>query len=205
MRQNVYVVDHGVGNTVAIMNLLRKLGFPAQKIESSTILNNVDYSEAKFILPGVGSFDAGMASLNDKGLARILVDHASSGGHILGICLGMQLLFESSEEGSLPGLGIIPGRVIRMASSVGYRIPHVGWERIDISSQDKLFDRVSKFRFYHNHSFALASPSPYELASIKYSDKYAVAVRQNNVVGVQFHPEKSHSDGQSIFVNYLSG
>jgi glutamine amidotransferase len=204
MKKNVYVVDHGVGNTVAIMNLLRKLGSPAEKIESCASLNNVDFSKAKFILPGVGSFDAGMASLNDKGLSKILVDHALSGGHILGICLGMQLLLDSSEEGNLPGLGIIPGRLIRMASSGDYRIPHVGWERIVMNSQDRIFDRVSRYRFYHNHSFALASPSPYELASIEYSDRYVVAIRRNNVVGVQFHPEKSHSDGQTIFINFLN-
>jgi glutamine amidotransferase len=204
MKNKVYVVDHGVGNTVAIMNLLRKMGYPTEKIQSGDSLINVDYSESKFILPGVGSFNAGMNSLNGKGLSRLLKDHAKSGGHILGICLGMQLLLDSSEEGAIPGLGIIPGDLVRMESSYGFRVPHVGWERIEISKSDPIFDGLHKLRFYHNHSFALPSASPYELAAIDYSAKYSVVIRKNNAIGVQFHPEKSHMDGQRIFTNYLN-
>ena len=204
MKNKVYVVDHGVGNTVAIMNLLRKMGYPTERIQSSDSLTNIDYSQSKFILPGVGSFNAGMNSLNGKGLSKLLKEHATSGGHILGICLGMQLLLDSSEEGAIPGLGIIPGDLVRIESAYGFRVPHVGWERIEISNPDPIFDGLHKLRFYHNHSFALPSPSPYELAAIDYSAKYSVAIRKNNAIGVQFHPEKSHIDGQRIFINYLS-
>ena len=204
MSVKVYVVDHGVGNTVAIMNLLRKMGYPAQKVQSSDPLVNIDHSKSKFILPGVGSFNAGMNALNRKGLSKLLVDHATSGGHILGICLGMQLLLDSSEEGAISGLGIIPGDLERMESADGYRVPHVGWEKISISNPDPIFEGVQKLRFYHNHSFALPSPSTHELASIDYSKRYSVAIRKNNVIGVQFHPEKSHENGQQIFTNFLN-
>jgi glutamine amidotransferase len=204
MKDKVYVVDHGVGNTVAIMNLLRKMGYSTEKVQSSDSLNDVDYSQSKFILPGVGSFNAGMNSLNERGLSRLLVEHATSGGHILGICLGMQLLLESSEEGAVSGLGIIPGDLVRMESAYGFRVPHVGWEGIDVSNPDLLFDGLNRLRFYHNHSFALPSPSPYELAAIDYSKRYSVAIRKNNAIGVQFHPEKSHIDGQRILINFLN-
>jgi len=204
MKDEVYVVDHGVGNTVAIVNLLRKMGHPTRKVESSDSLVNLDYSNSKFILPGVGSFNAGMNALNAKGLSELLVEHANSGGYILGICLGMQLLLDSSEEGAVSGLGIIPGNLQRMKSADGYRVPHVGWERIAISNSDPIFEGVHKLRFYHNHSFALPSPSTHELASIDYLNRYSVAIRKNNVVGVQFHPEKSHDDGQKIFKNFLN-
>jgi imidazole glycerol phosphate synthase glutamine amidotransferase subunit len=200
----VYVVDHGVGNTVAIMNLLRKMGYSAEKVKSSSQLSGVDFSKSKFILPGVGSFDAGMNALHERGLSKLLVEHGNSGGHILGICLGMQLLLDSSQEGAVSGLGIIPGSLVRMTSSAGYRVPHVGWETIEISKPDAIFAGVSKSRFYHNHSYALPSPSAFELASIDYSDRFAVAIRLDNIVGVQFHPEKSHSEGRRIFINYLS-
>jgi glutamine amidotransferase len=203
MTNKVYVVDHGVGNTVAIMNLLRRLGYPAEKVQSIQTLRDRDISKSKFILPGVGSFDAGMNSLNQSGLSELLSEHARAGGHIFGMCLGMQLLLDSSEEGTSPGLGIIPGRLIRMPNTNGHRVPHVGWERIEISKSDPIFTGISKFRFYHNHSYAIPSPSKYELAIIDHSNRYVVAMRRNNVVGVQFHPEKSHTDGQRIFVNFL--
>jgi imidazole glycerol phosphate synthase glutamine amidotransferase subunit len=186
------------------MNLLRKMGYPAQKVQSSDLLVNHDHSKSKFILPGVGSFNAGMNALNTKGLSPLLIEHANSGGHILGICLGMQLLLDSSEEGAVSGLGVIPGDLERMESADGYRVPHVGWERISIIHSDPIFEGVRKLRFYHNHSFALPSPSTHELASIDYSKRYAVAIRKNNVIGVQFHPEKSHDEGQKIFTNFLN-
>lgn len=204
MKPLTIVVDHGVGNTVAITNLLRKLGIPSIKINSTRELIDVNYSHAKFILPGVGSFDSGINSLRDSGIAEVLVKHAKSGGNILGICLGMQLLLDSSEEGNLPGLGIIPGTAIKMKGSRGYPVPHVGWEKVQPIKKDRIFDNISKFRFYHNHSYALTTLSPYAIATINYSEEYCVAARQDNVIGVQFHPEKSHSEGEWILKNFLN-
>ena len=203
MIDKAYVVDHGVGNTVAIMNLLRRMGYSAEKVQSSQSLSGVDYAKSKFILPGVGSFDAGMKSLEERGLSKVLIEHGNRGGHILGICLGMQLLLESSEEGTALGLGLLPGKLAHMTSSNEYRVPHVGWEKIEVSSPDQIFTGINNFRFYHNHSFALPSPSPYELATIDHIERYTVAIRRENIVGVQFHPEKSHSEGQRIFSNFL--
>jgi glutamine amidotransferase len=204
MKEKVYVVNHGVGNTVAILNLLEKMGFSPVRINSGEEIAEIKESGAHLILPGVGSFAAGMNSLNEKGLTQPLLDHASSGGHIMGICLGMQLLCESSEEGSIPGLGIIPGNLVRMQSFGNHRVPHVGWEKIQVTTPDPIFEGLSKFRFYHNHSFSLLSPSPHELASINYSNRYSVVIRKDNVIGVQFHPEKSHVEGKRIFMNFLN-
>jgi glutamine amidotransferase len=197
------VVDHGVGNTVAITNLLRKMGVSALRIESRSDLINMKYTDAKFILPGVGSFDSAMQSLRDSGIAEILIEHAKSDGCILGICLGMQLLLDSSEEGKKPGLGIIPGKAIKMIGSRSYPVPHVGWEKVKPVNNDRIFENVSKFRFYHNHSYALTASSPYSIATINYSEEHCVAARKENAVGVQFHPEKSHSEGERILRNFL--
>jgi glutamine amidotransferase len=204
VKGTVIVVDHGVGNTVAIANLLRKLGVSSTRIESATNLTGKDYTDAKFILPGVGSFDSAMNSMRTSGISEILINHARSGGHILGICLGMQLLLDSSEEGNLPGLGIIPGKAVRMVASKNYPIPHVGWEKVIPVKKDEIFEHVSKSRFYHNHSYALTTLSPYAIATINYSEEYCVAARKENTIGVQFHPEKSHSEGELVFKNFLN-
>jgi glutamine amidotransferase len=199
----VGVIDHGVGNYVSILNLLNKMGIDSTRVRSSTDINSLNPDNDKIIIPGVGSFDTGMSALKFLGIQQDLRDFSTEGGGVLGICLGMQLLFESSEEGFEKGLGIFPGRLKRIEENVDHRVPHVGWHFVD-SDDDWLFSNIDKKRFYHNHSFALEAPSDFEIASIQYSKKYVVAVRKGNTVGVQFHPEKSHSSGERIVSNFLN-
>jgi glutamine amidotransferase len=204
MSNLVYVVDHGVGNTVAISNILRKIGVGVVKVRNSSELMSVDYAKSPFILPGVGSFDAGMQSLMDSGLSKLLINHANSGGKLMGICLGMELLCDSSEEGDLEGLGIISGRIVKLNGTQEKRVPHVGWAEVKKITEDPIFEGIKTQRFYHNHSYGLPSGSPFEIARLEYSDEYVVGLRKGNVVGLQFHPEKSHSDGERIFINFLA-
>jgi glutamine amidotransferase len=203
MLSRVGVIDHGVGNYVAILNLLRKIGISAERISTVEQFESLASQNTRIVLPGVGSFDAGMKALTSSGLDRSLKVFGSEGGHILGICLGMQLLFNESEEGLAEGLGLIGGKLIRMKSNSNFRVPHVGWETIQPKKVDPLFFGIKKFSFYHNHSFAAPADNLSQLATIDYLETYAVVVRKMNVVGVQFHPEKSHSSGERLISNFI--
>ena len=204
MTNLVYVVDHGVGNTVAISNILRKIGVRVVKVRNASELLFVDCSKSPFILPGVGSFDAAMQSLIQSGLSKFLVNHANLGGKLMGICLGMELLCDSSEEGFLEGLGIISGRIVKLKGTQEKRVPHVGWAEVKKIKEDPIFQGIKTPIFYHNHSYGLPSGTPFEIARLEYSDRYVVGLRKENVVGLQFHPEKSHSDGERIFLNFIN-
>jgi glutamine amidotransferase len=201
--KKIGVVDHGVGNSIAILNLLRKIGIEAVKIQNASEFEGFSPIDSKIVIPGVGSFDAGMNALRASKLDAAIRKFADARGGILGICLGMQLLFESSDEGSSQGLGLIPGQLIAMKSNPQFRVPHVGWETITPVKEDLIFSGITRLTFYHNHSYALPSPSPFELARIQYSDQFVVAARNENVVGVQFHPEKSHSSGEQLMKNFI--
>ena len=204
MNSIVGVVDHGVGNSVAIFNLLRKIGVPSVKVSSPEDFSKIEENNGRLILPGVGSFDPGMNALDNQNLTEKIKDFASEGGFLLGICLGMHLLFEGSDEGSTPGLGILPGRISKIVAKADFKVPHVGWSYVKPSSSNPIISGIDVLRFYHNHSFALISPNKFEFCSIDYSQQYAVGVRHENVVGIQFHPEKSHSAGEQLIRNFLS-
>ena len=199
----VGVIDHGVGNYISIINLLNKIGVGSRRIRSVQDIEALNPEIDKVIIPGVGSFDAGVKALSNLGIFEGLKKFTSQGGGLLGICLGMQLMFEASEEGTKIGLGFFPGELKRIKEDINHRVPHVGWHFVD-ADDEWLFADVNKKRFYHNHSFALKAPSDFQIASIQYSEEYVVAVRKGNIVGVQFHPEKSHSAGERIILNFLN-
>lgn len=204
MKNKVAVIDHGVGNSIAILNLLRKIGIEAVKIQDASEFEGFSPSDSKIVIPGVGSFDAGMNALRASRMDAAIRRFAVAGGGILGICLGMQLLFEGSDEGSSQGLGLIPGQLVAMKSNPQFRVPHVGWEQITPVKDDLIFSGITRLTFYHNHSYALPSPTPFEVATIQYSDQFVVAARKENVIGVQFHPEKSHSSGEQLMRNFVN-
>jgi glutamine amidotransferase len=176
------VIDHGVGNSISILNLLRKIGIETRKISNSDEFIQCSRSLSNLIIPGVGAFDAGIRALNRGGLVPRIKEFASRGGCILGICLGMQLLFDGSEEGELPGLGLIPGTLVAIKGTQRFRVPHVGWTPIMPIREDKLLSGINRLTFYHNHSFALSSPNAFEIAKIEYSSEFSVVVRNQNVV-----------------------
>jgi glutamine amidotransferase len=199
------VINHGVGNSVAIINLLRKIGANACLISTSNEFVELESTLQKLIIPGVGSFDAGMMAIREKNLEIGIQKFFQAGKDILGICLGMQLMMEGSEEGNTPGLGLIPGTSKLMPSSKEFRVPHVGWTEVNLRSEDPLFHGVTKSRFYHNHSYAVESPNRFEIARIEYAGaSRVVAVRKDRAIGVQFHPEKSHSSGEQLIRNFIS-
>lgn len=191
----IKILDYGMGNCGSIKNMLRYLGAEAEIVDQS-----VDLKDSKaIILPGVGSYDHGVKHLEPfKAMLEQKVLHEKI--PFLGICLGMQLVLEKSEEGQLPGLGWIKGEVKRfdfskLNNGQHYVVPHMGWNEISpAQSPDILqpFEADRQDRFYFVHSYHAANvPSENQLAICHYGYEFTCAIRKNNIFGVQFHPEKS--------------
>ncbi|MFP7408751.1 imidazole glycerol phosphate synthase subunit HisH [Aeromonas veronii] len=203
----IKILDYGMGNCGSIKNMLRYLGAEAEIVDQSVGLEN---SKA-IILPGVGSYDHGVKHLEPfKAMLEQKVLHEKI--PFLGICLGMQLVLEKSEEGQLPGLGWIKGEVKRfdfskLTSEQRHVIPHMGWNEISpAESPDILqpFEADRQDRFYFVHSYHAANvPSENQLAICHYGYEFTCAIRKNNIFGVQFHPEKSHKFGKQLFKQFI--
>jgi len=202
----IVILDYGVGNAGSIHNMIRHVGGDAVISSCNQIISDA----SALILPGVGAFDHGMDKLCSSGLLSIIKKRIFDDKiPILGICLGMQLLFESSEEGALKGLGWIPGQVKRFdfsdTSQTGLKIPHMGWNEIQPANNHPLFAGLeSEARFYFVHSYHIVCNSDqYAIASAAYGYTFTCAVQNDNIYGVQFHPEKSHRFGMRLFKNFL--
>lgn len=197
---SVSLLSYGVGNLGSVRNMFRRLGVSTEDITAPEQLADA----SRVLLPGVGAFDHGMRALQQGGWVDAVREHVATGKPLLGICLGMQLLLDSSEEGELPGFGFVPGRVLRFESGAGLRIPHMGWSHAQPARESTLFDDLdSEARFYFVHSF-YASPDHEQniLATTDYGRRFASAVVNENVHGTQFHPEKSHRYGMRLLENF---
>jgi glutamine amidotransferase len=201
----VTIVDYGVGNLKSIANMFQRIGVPSRLVSRPEELSEA----TKILLPGVGAFDAGMSALHERGLVDVLNERATIARvPVLGICLGMQLLAESSEEGKLAGLGWIPGRSLRFAfvsPTPPLKVPHMGWNIVVPKRPSPLFSAVPMpRRFYFVHSYHLACERAEDiLATTEYGIEFVSAVARDNVYGVQFHPEKSHKFGMAVLKAFV--
>lgn len=206
----VGVIDYGVGNLRSVANALIEIGAdPCISADPAKLA-----ACPRLILPGVGAFGEGMRALQATGLDRLVHDAAADGTPLLGICLGMQMLVESSTEfGQWDGLSILPGQVAKLDDPLAenkQRLPNVGWlpvHRIASSAPaGRLFDGIDvAARFYFIHSFAVAGDSPATIATARYGrHDFAAVVARGNVIGTQFHPEKSGPAGLRLLRNFLS-
>lgn len=192
----ITIVDYGMGNLGSIVNMLRRAGFEARASSEPAEIA----AASKLILPGVGAFDSGIQHLDELGLRAVLETRAQAGTPVLGICLGMQLLFEGSEEGQLPGLGWLRGRCVRFRFEAGQerlKVPHMGWNEVAPTRRDSLFATLrddAGFYFVHSYYAQCADDSDV-LARTHHGHSFVSAVQRGNVFGTQFHPEKSHSHG----------
>ena len=198
----VGILNYGLGNLGSIANMLKA-------INEKTIITD-DPNEIKaadgIIIPGVGAFDAGMSKLLRTGLVDIIKEEAKEGKPILGICLGMQLLGRGSEEGSRKGLDLIPFECIKFrCSDSGLKIPHMGWDIVNIKQNHKIVCNLKGLqRYYFVHSYhARCDNDDNVLMTCEYGYEFACAVVKGNVIGVQFHPEKSHDFGMALLKNFV--
>lgn len=197
----ITVVDYGIGNLGSIRNMMKRIGTPA------TVTADLDViaSATKLLLPGVGAFDVAMARINASELRSILDRKAlEEKVPILGICLGMQLLTDGSEEGELPGLGWIPARATRFPTVPGIRVPHMGWNVVGPSRASPLTDGLPpRSRFYFVHSYCVHVENPADsLLRATYGIGFDAAIQRDNIYGAQFHPEKSHKFGMKLLENF---
>jgi glutamine amidotransferase len=200
----ITVVDYGVGNIAALLNMFDYLGIDAISSDDQAVIA----SASKLVLPGVGSFDKAMSTLRKRQLVEPLNEAVRVRGvPVLGICLGMQLLTRCSEEGQERGLGWIEADVVRIRppEGSGLKVPHIGWSTISPTGYSPLFDGNSPpERFYFVHSFHVKCDRMSDVAAtIEYGDQLVCAVSVENVHGVQFHPEKSHRFGMRVLSSFV--
>ena len=200
----IAVLDYGMGNVCSIVNMLKKIGVPAVLTGDPHLVLQAE----KLILPGVGAFDCGMQKLRENGLADAVLHHATTlSKPLLGICLGMQMLGRKSEEGSEPGLGLIPfdNKRFVIPPETGLKIPHMGWDVVTVNQpQDPLVQNLCEEpRYYFVHSYHAVCDSQNDvLMTCDYGYPFAAAVKRGNVTGTQFHPEKSHKFGMALLQNF---
>jgi imidazole glycerol-phosphate synthase subunit HisH len=192
---NVVIVDYDKGNIKSLENAINHVGdFDIKITADSDLILRADI----IILPGVGAFPDAMQKLKERNVLSVLHEAVMTNKTpTLGICLGMQLLFDSSEEKVLTdGLGWIPGKVVHMETLSNLRVPHIGWNSLILNKHDVLFSFLDHDKdFYFVHSFYVKCDDSYVLAKFQYGDAMVAAVRKDNIVGMQFHPEKSQKNG----------
>jgi glutamine amidotransferase len=199
----IALVDYGLGNLQAFANIYRRLGIEAWPAHTAADLRRA----SRIILPGVGAFDWAMTRLQGSGL-RDALDEEVLGGKkpVLGICVGMQMMARSSEEGVLPGLGWVDATVVRFDTRLlqgRTHLPHMGWNDVQPLATDTLFAGVDDPRYYFLHSYYMKPVRPEDtLAESTYGLTFTSAVRSGNVYGTQFHPEKSHHWGIRLLQNF---
>jgi glutamine amidotransferase len=194
----ITIIDYGMGNIGSIVNMLKKLGIKSQATNLPMELLEAE----KLILPGVGAFDNAMEKLNSLGFSDVIRKKAEDGTPILGICLGMQLLGTSSEEGIMPGLNLIPAKIRKFQSVDKLRVPHMGWNRVDPVDQEMYRD-LEENKFYFVHSYYFDAEQEKDIAgTTDYGILFTSSVRRGNVFGAQFHPEKSHKFGMQFLRNF---
>jgi glutamine amidotransferase len=197
----ITVIDYGIGNILSFINLYKRLNIECRVATSYQDL----VGATKIILPGVGSFDHAMISLDRSGMREALDDLVlDKKVPVLGICVGMQMLANSSDEGDLPGLGWVPGTVRKFDIEKVKQLPHMGWNDVvplNASGLFKNFEETPKYYFLHSFYFECAD-GEHALASSIYGEEFTCAVNAGSVYGVQFHPEKSHHFGVNLLKNF---
>ena len=196
----INIVKSGVGNIGSIVRVFDDLNYKYKIINSPE-----DFSDTKkIILPGVGSFDPFINSLKSKNLFEVIKELVLKKKYsILGICVGMQSLFLESEEGLLPGFGFLNYKCEKFKSDK-YKVPHIGWNKIFIKRKNFLFDEIEDKFFYFAHSYTVLAPKKeFTISTTNYIEDFSSAVCNDNIYGVQFHPEKSFDQGKQIIKNFI--
>lgn len=198
------VINFGLGNLGSIINSFEEINANIKIISDPNDIDNVEH----LILPGVGSFRLGMKNLLNKGWDKKIFIHVEKQKPLLGICLGMQLLFDRGEEdGECKGLGLIKGKVIKMKSMKNRKLPHVGWNQLNFKNKHPIFEKVRDnvdYYFVHSYECLVENSSNIISTSNYHTEILSCVSNGNNIVGTQFHPEKSPPNGLKILKNFLN-
>lgn len=197
----IALIDYGIGNLRSVEKALLAVGGDVQLTSDPQVIRRAE----KLVLPGVGAFGDSMAGLRQRGFEELILERAAAGVPLLGICVGMQLLFDTGEEmGEHSGLGLLPGRVRRFTTP-GLKVPHTGWNQLEFDTGSPLLRGLRPGAYaYFNHGYYCDPANPSDrLASTAYGLDYASIVRRGSLYGVQFHPEKSQSVGLQILMNFV--
>ena len=192
------ILDYGMGNLRSVQKALEFVGCPAVISSDPRELCRAD----KLVLPGVGAFRDAIATLRKLGLDRLIAETVQAGTPTLGICLGMQLLFDTSDEnGTHLGLGLLPGKIVRLPE--GVKVPHIGWNSLQVWKRDPLFLGLPEEPYvYFVHSYYLTTEAPVVSATCEYGVTIQAAAQRDNLFALQFHPEKSGDTGLAILKNF---
>lgn len=202
----ITIVDYGVGNLLSIGNMFKRIGVDTVIASDRWSIENAD----KLVLPGVGAFDTCAEKLEQSGLFAVLHERViEKRTPVLGICVGMQLMMNESEEGILPGLGWIKGKTIRFRQDqlrTDDKVPHMGWAEVELNRQSRLFENMyEEPRFYFAHSYHVVPEDEDQvLLYARHGYRFAAALEQDNIMAVQFHPEKSHKYGMKFLSNFAN-
>lgn len=202
-KESIVIIDYGVGNLGSVANMLKKVG--AQNVILTSNPDKIANAK-KLLLPGVGSFDHGMNKLNNLGISDSLRHVATQKDiSLMGICLGMQLLTEGSDEGSELGLGLVKGFTKKFENKKGLRVPHMGWNVAKPRKASLLIDDLpDESRFYFVHSYYVTCENNNDiLCTTDYGGEFVSSFQAGNIIGCQFHPEKSHRFGIQLFKNFV--
>ena len=197
------IINYGLGNVQSFINSFKVLGISAISISNKDQLKKID----RLILPGVGSFDSAIRKFNSSGLRDDIEDLVFNNNlPIMGVCIGMQIMANSSSEGDLSGLGWINGEVEIIDQKNSLILPHMGWNEIKVEKENaKLFSNLPSKRFYFLHSYHfVTNQKSSKIAYVNYGEDILAAISKNNIYGCQFHPEKSHSAGLSVLKNFAN-
>ena len=201
----ITIIDYGLGNLASVQNMLKRVGVPSIITSDIILIKKAE----KLLLPGVGAFDTAIKKIEELGLRDVLSEIViREKKPILGICLGMQLLMEGSEEGVLPGLGLIKGQCLHFKHHLfdGQKIPHMGWNDVTISNSGYLTEGYTdEIRFYFVHSyFVRVRDGADSMMKCRYGIEFDAAINHENIYGTQFHPEKSHKFGMQLLRNFAA-
>ena len=199
----ITVIDYGLGNMGSIRNMFKRLGVEVQITSDCDVIDKAE----KILLPGVGAFDNAMTRINETNLRAALDRKALKDKvPILGICLGMQLMTRSSEEGNHPGLGWVAAQTTRIPPALGLKVPHMGWNLVHPTQKDPLTENLpDEPRFYFVHSYCVQVDDPrHSILKATHGIEFDAAFHADNIFGAQFHPEKSHRFGSQILQNFAA-
>ncbi|SFP05263.1 imidazole glycerol phosphate synthase subunit HisH [Hydrogenimonas thermophila] len=200
----IAIIDYNMGNLASVQNALAKIGAESKVVSEPNDVKNYD----KVLLPGVGAFGDAMEHLRQNGMDEAVKEFAKSGKPMLGICLGMQLLFSKSLEfGEHKGLNLIPGQVVPFNDNMfnkPHKVPHMGWNELFVQKDTPIFRNLPKeFYLYFVHSFHAVTTDEYAIGKTWYGYEFVSAVQNGNIFGIQPHPEKSHENGLEILSNFV--